>query len=278
MRLFAVLLLLALSACAARPLPGMREPIEPGTFLLQDGTPIGPEHLAAATAEARYVLVGEGHDVACDHDAQAAVVRALAGREPAVGLEMVSFERQPVLDRFAAGELSLAELDEALSWRERWGVPFALYQPIFAAAAEAGLPVVALNLPAEAVRRVSREGPGALPQEVPEILPPPPEQEPMLRRAFDAHGQGSDEAFERFVRIQSLWDTAMAQGAVASSRVRNRPVIVLAGAGHVTNGWGIGHRLRLLDPGAGVVEVMPWRGEEPIDPAQAALFFYCPAK
>jgi len=274
----ALLCPLLLGACAARTLPGVRGAIEPGAFLLADGTPITAAQLAAATEGARYVLVGESHDSGCDHAAQAAVVRALAGREPVVGLEMVSTERQEVLDRFHRGAIGVDDLDGALAWRERWGLPFDLYRPIFEAAAEARLQVVALNVPREVARQVSQQGTAALPPEVPELVPPLPEQEPMLRESFRAHGNGSEEAFERFVRVQSLWDTAMARAAIAWSHDLGRPVVILAGAGHVTNGWGIGHRLRHLDPGAGVAEVMPWRGTAPIDPAQAALFFYCPAE
>jgi len=278
MRLSAAIAALPLVLACAGPgrfLPDER-PIEPGTFLAADGAALAPDHLAARTAGARYVLVGEAHDRACDHEAQAALVRALAPRGPVVGLEMVAADHQEVLDRFSAGELPIDALPEALAWEARWGQPFSIYRPIFAAAAEAGLPVAALNLPAEVVRRVGAEGEAALPPEIPALIPPPPEQEPMLRRAFEAHGRGGAAAWDRFVRVQSLWDTAMAVAARTWSRRLDRPVIVLAGAGHVANGWGIAHRLRHLDPGAGVVSVMPWRGEAPIDPAEADLFYYCP--
>ncbi len=285
MRLLASLLLSALflTACAgpggtARKLEPAAE-LEPGTLLTPAGEALGPDQLAAAVADARYVLVGEGHDSACDHRVQAAIVRALSARAPVVGLEMVSTERQDVLDRFHAGEVTVEELDGALGWEKKWGVPFALYRPIFDEAAAAQLPVAALNVPAEVVRQVSREGESALPPEVPALLPPPPEQEEMLRTAYESHAHGaqpSEEGFARFLRVQSLWDTAMAGAAKTWSRRLDRPVVVLAGAGHVSHGWGIGHRLAQLDPGAGIVEVVPWRGAEAIDPAAGDFFFYCP--
>lgn len=146
-------------------------------------------------------------------------------------------------------------------------------------ARERGLPIVALNLPHEVVRRVGREGEAALPPEVPEPIPPPPEQEAMLRRAFRAHAHAEkdgEEGFARFVRVQSLWDTAMAQAALEASGAEGLPVVILAGAGHVTNGWGIAHRLARLAPDASSVAVMPWRGDRPLDSAQAPFFFYCP--
>ena len=280
MRLFALVALL-LAGCAGPRAAGHAAPIEaeglePGSLLTPAGEPLSLATFASATESARYILVGEAHDNACDHRVQAAVVATLAERLPVVGLEMVSTERQPILDRFAAGEIAMGELEEALDWQERWGVPFEIYRPIFEAAALSSLPVAALNLPREAVRQVSREGASALPPEVPALIPPPKEQVPMLRRAFEAHGHGTEEDFARFVRIQSLWDTAMARNSIAFGERFGAPVVILAGNGHVQHGWGIGHRLRLLQPEAEVVEVVPWRGREPIDPGAGRFFFYCP--
>jgi uncharacterized iron-regulated protein len=296
-RWLAVSLLLAASACAgphhqARTRSGV-EDLAPGDFLAPGRGRIAPAALAAAAAGARYVLVGESHDNACDHRAQAAVVAALAdaGRPPAVGLEQVDVQRQPVLDRFSRGELDVASLPADLDWQAKWGVDFDRYRPIFAVAAARHLPVVALNLPAELVRAFGAKGAGGLPPEgrallPPEILPPPAEQEATLRRAFEAHhhdphataaGPGGEDPVARFARVQSLWDTTMAARAIDAARRLDRPVAILAGAGHVERGWGIESRLARLDPGGPVLSILPWRGGEDLDPADADLFFYCPA-
>ncbi len=282
MRLFlAVALPLLATACATRgPSLAARQGLEPGTLVTGGGDPVPLATWAQAAAGARYVLIGEGHDQACDHRTQAQLVAALASSGPVVGLEMVSTERQPVLDRFASGEVTVAELGDALAWQEKWGVPFDMYRPIFEAAQVSGLPVAALNLPADQVRKVSREGVEALPPEIPALIPPPPGQEAFLRETFEAHthGEPTEYAFERFVRVQSLWDTAMARAAQTWNERTGKPVVVLAGAGHVMHGWGIAHRLRQLDPGAAITLVVPWRGTADIDPAEADFFFYCPAE
>ena len=69
----------------------------------------------------------------------------------------------------------------------------------------------------------------------------------------------SDEALERFLLVQSLWDSAMAHQAVRVRVAHGGPVVILAGGGHVEFGWGIARRIRLLDPDARVLLVMPWR-------------------
>lgn len=295
-----VILLLAstllAAACAgphreARTRSGV-EDLLPGDFLAPGRGRIDPGAVAAAAREARYVLVGESHDNACDHRAQAAVLAALvdAGRPPAVGLEQVDVERQEALDRFSSGHLALGALPAALDWKARWGVDFDRYRPIFAVADDRRLPLVALNLPASLVRTFGEQGESGLSSESrallpPEIFPPPPEQEARLREAFEAHrhgdhgggaGPGGEDPVARFSRVQSLWDTAMAGRAVDAASRLGRPVAILAGAGHVEHGWGIESRLARLDPGGHVLSVLPWRGDGELDPAAADLFFFCP--
>ncbi len=79
---------------------------------------------------------------------------------------------------------------------------------------------------------------------------------------------------ERFLFIQSLWDSAMAENAAKARQRTGRPMLILAGGGHVESGWGIARRLRVFDPGAKILLVMPFSGSAPPDPGAADLFFY----
>jgi membrane-associated protease RseP (regulator of RpoE activity) len=109
----------------------------------------------------------------------------------------------------------------------------------------------------------------------------------------------TDEALERFLLVQSLWDSAMAHQAVRVRVAHGGPVVILAGGGHVEFGWGIARRIRLLDPDARMLLVMPWRiapdaegaspaaaagnkpaaaADTPPDAAQADLFWVCRAE
>lgn len=254
---------------------------EPGG-LFTTGGPLGSRAFARLAKDARFVLVGESHGSACDHRVQAELIRALSPRKPAIGLEMVEEARQPILDRFASGAMEEDDLAEALGWSESWGVDFDLYRPIFEVAAAEGLPLVALNLPREWVRTVGRQGLEGLSsdqrRQLPPVLPPPPAQQAMLRQAFEAHmGREHDgEAFQRFMEAQSLWDSQMAARALEASETLDRPVVIVAGAGHVTYGWGIASRLEALAPSSRILLVMPWRGGEPPDPAEADVWYHCP--
>lgn len=330
--LLCVLCLVSLFAagCSVKRAPVADGGHAPGAFVLPGGGPLSDAALAGRAARADYVLVGESHDRAEDHKAQARLLRLLAGRgqRVALGLEMLPRDRfDEALRDFAAGRRSLDALPAALDWERSWGYDFSLYQPIFAAALDSGVPIYGLNIEHELRRAVSRKGlEGLSAQErsrLPErIIPPLPEQRDKLTAFFLAHGSmmrraphagpsaGSGAgplvapvampgirdgrevsvilpvslraAFERFLLIQSLWDSTMAEQAAAVLARERRaapgagPLVILAGGGHVEYGYGIAHRLALLDPGAVIFSVMPFSG--PVPGANLAdAFYYSPA-
>ncbi|WP_300161315.1 ChaN family lipoprotein [Solidesulfovibrio sp.] len=302
-----------LGGCAGKAaLSGAGQPpVAPESLLTAAGAPLSPAAFAADFARADYILVGEEHPNPCDHLAQAAVIRRLAaaGVRPAIGLEMVPADRQDVLDAFHSGKLAVADLPHALDWGRTWGYPFALYAPIFEAAREYGLPVFALNAPEGLARKSGRLGlDGLSPAEraaLPgQVVPPDPAQVEELKELFASHAAMMEKAakaakdkggkpagrpkapapapsgrdrFAGFVAVQALWDTQMAQRAVYARALTGRPVVIVAGGGHVERGWGIAKRLAVFDPGARIVTVMPHRGGDAPDAALAGYFYACPA-
>jgi len=287
-----VLLLLAglallLGGCAKPSAVGSASKVLPGEIFAPG--PDGPQavDVAERAKGVDYLLVGEGHGSACDHRVQADVIAALAaaGLNPVVGLEMVAVDKQPVLDRFNAGEIEPVAMEQALDWKNTWGHDFSGYLPVFEAAKKSGTPLVALNVPKGVVGAVSQGGV----ENVAEadrvflplaVIPPGDEQVASLRREFSRHKEmmGADRAkaeLDRFMLVQSLWDTAMAGNAVREHKRLGRPVVILAGAGHVEYGWGIARRIAMMQPGAAILSVEPWRGLDEPDPAEGDLFFYC---
>lgn len=278
----------------------------PASLVTAQATPLDTVAMTGLFSKADYVLAGEEHPNPCDHEAQTGIVRRMTamGLRPVIGFEMVPADRQAVLDAFNAGKLAVADLPRALDWQRTWGYDFALYAPVFEAAREYGLPTFALNVPKGLVRKVARQGLGALsPRERASLpgalVPPDPAQLAALREVFDQHAAmragkpgkpaplaakapepksapGDDAAFTRFTTVQSLWDTQMAARAHLARVRSGRPVVIIAGGGHVERGWGIARRLAHFDPTARIVTIMPWRGGPLPDPEDARLFFACP--
>ncbi|OGR36659.1 MAG: hypothetical protein A2051_02105 [Desulfovibrionales bacterium GWA2_65_9] len=308
--LLAALFLLGACARPAPQQPAMQVsflPV-PGEFLTDQGDRLAPEGLRQRAAAAAYILVGESHGNPCDHEAEARILTILAHAKvpPAaqivVGLEMAPAALNPVLKEFSGGTIASEDLERRLDWKTNWGHPFAKYLPVFRAIRDWKLPVVGLNVPPGVIRRLSAaamanasaadpvaalsaEDRATLPAR---IIPPAPEQLAFLREVMGSHpkqaqkpaataaGASVDPRQEaRFLLIQSVWDSAMAEQAVNARKALGRPVVLLAGAAHVEGGLGIARRLRVLDPGATVLLISPWRGDA-FDRADADVRVYCP--
>jgi uncharacterized iron-regulated protein len=262
----------------------------PGDFVSVSGEPLSLDDVLKLARDKDYILIGEDHRNVCDHSVQQRVLAALAGSDtpPVVGLEMVAADKQPVLDDFAAGMVSVDDLEAELEWSERWGSPFSLFRGHFEIIRRHSLPVAGLNVPSAVTRKIARQGIDALdPDErawLPaEIVPVPNAQVPYLDAVLDQHAGRDTRSMEadaatrreRFFLVQSIWDSAMAEQAVALRRKYDWPVLVVAGGGHVEHGWGIARRISRFDPGARILLLMPWRGGE-FEPDAANAFFFCP--
>jgi uncharacterized iron-regulated protein len=115
---------------------------------------------------------------------------------------------------------------------------------------------------------------------------------PLRRKRPEADSGGAETApqgLDRFILIQSLWDSTMAEQAVelrkfAHLRQRRQSpqaappaMIILAGAGHVEYGYGIASRIQELDPGARIALVLPFSGEAP-EPDAADIYYRSEAR
>ncbi len=291
-RRVAVLLVLALAASMGACVKQVPHPALDVTFLPQKGEFISKygdrltlEEITGISRDKDYILIGEGHKNPYDHKVQQVLLAALAAtdRPPSVGLEMVGVDKQPVLDDFAKGQVEIDELKEELQWNTTWGYPFSLFRPLFETINRNSLPVAGLNVPSSVIRKISKQGLDGLEDGERAFLPrqiitPSSEQLAFLDMIYSQHeGRDADNATgrDRFRLIQSIWDSKMAEEAVRLRKEFKWPVLVIAGSGHVENGWGIARRIRHLDPGAKILLLMPWRGGE-FDKESGDAFFYCP--
>ncbi len=229
---------------------------------------IDPAVLPARLARARFVLLGEKHDNPDHHQLQATIVRALvaAGRRPAVAFEMLDTTQAPALARhLAASPRDAHGLGDAVGWREAGWPPWRLYEPIAHAAVDAGLPIIAANLPAGLISSVARGNMS--------VLPPSLVTTHGLDRALsvdahasmaaeirDAHcGHAAEPMISNMVSAQRARDAHMAEAMVTAA---SDGAILIAGAGHVRRDRGAPLYLRARAPGATIatvafVEVQP---------------------
>lgn len=114
-------------------------------------------------------------------------------------------------------------------------------------------------------RTESKTGETAMPE--PDKKPPVEAME--AKKADPAQGPLKAGDPQRFLLIQSLWDTSMAESAFKARQESGRPVVIIAGSGHVESGYGIAHRLNTLAPGQKILLVLPLA--KPFDAADEKL-------
>ena len=260
-RLFALAAALFAGAAHAQSCP------EPAVWTLPGGE---RPRVAAATAllddmaQRDVVLLGETHDEMDHHRWQLQTLAALHARRPdmVIGFEMFPRRVQPVLDRWVAGELTVAEFLDQAEWERNWNMPAELYLPLFQFARINRIPLLALNIERKLSRAITEKGWDAVPEAEREGVgrPAPPaeayreqlfavfKEHPTLR---DKGGKGarpkkSDAAFRFFVESQTAWDRAMAE-ALARRAGAGKPLVVgVMGSGHLRHGHGVPQQLRDL--------------------------------
>jgi uncharacterized iron-regulated protein len=218
--------------------------------------------LVTRLARAHFVLLGEKHDNPDHHLLQAEVLRSLiaAGRRPAVGFEMFGLDNaDAIAAHLAVAPNDAAGLGTAVNWNQSGWPDWAMYQPIAEAALEAKLRIVATNLPLAAARTMVKDGPAALEPRIRRELDldrPLPEAifAKMAADIRNSHcGYGSEQSVGAMAGVQRARDAQMAQSLIAAGDPDG--AVLVAGAGHVRNDYGIPVYLSAKAADKGVVSI-----------------------
>jgi uncharacterized iron-regulated protein len=197
------------------------------------------QDLRAAVASAGLLLLGEVHDNADHHLLQARLVRVATagGKRPAIAFEMLDETEQKAVDAATAGgRASPEDIRDAVRWDESGWPAFAVYRPVFDAALDARLPIVAANLPRDRIRAASRTGVGALPDAVRERIerqgPLSPELKAEMRvEMAESHcGELPDSMLDPLIVGQRARDAQLASSVV--EHATEDGAILITGSGH----------------------------------------------
>jgi len=267
----ALVALALLGGCAPRPgsapapaagaWPGAGHPLAGRIWDVGAARFLDAPALAGRLVTARFVLLGEKHDNPEHHRRQAELLRALvaAGRRPAVVFEMLAVDQEPQLAaHLARAPRDAAGLGAAVGWEQRGWPPWALYAPIAEVALDAGLALVAGDLPRALQVAVRREGLGALEAGLRARTGLDRPLDPATRAAMaaalrEAHcGYAPEGALDRMVDVQRARDAHLAARLAAAP---GDGAVLIAGAGHVRRDWGVPVYLARLAPAADVASV-----------------------
>ena len=292
---------LLLIACGGRQSPDMEAPAPltlaltagGGTFEVEvaadrvvlldpgSGALVSVEDIVVDGA-ADVIYVGEEHDQAAHHALQTQIAQALVDRGwSGIGVEMVDWRYQHVLDEYAGGDRSERWLRRNLDWEENWGMEWLLYEPVFVIGKTYRGELLALNAPRALSARVFEVGLDGLTDEEREQLPADFDMSNAAYRSFladalAAHGDEADaDTLRRFEEAQLTWDESMAQTlAEAIQADHSRRWVIAVGSGHVRHGWGVPSRVARRVTVEDLTIVCTALGRDGADPhaeAQAAI-------
>lgn len=222
----------------------------------------------------RVVLLGESHDRYEDHRWQLQTITALQVQHPmlVLGFEMFPRSSQAALDEWVGGGVGEAEFLDHSRWAEVWGMPPALYLPLFHFARMNRVPMVGLNVGRDLVARVAKEGWANIPEEDRAGLSTPAPASPAYREWLEevyqehaANDETASDGLESFIEAQLVRDRAFAE-AIRDALVAHPDALVVGvmGAGHVEHRWGVPHQLASLGIGD-VAVLLPWERSDPCE-------------
>ncbi|MEW6003604.1 MAG: ChaN family lipoprotein, partial [Nitrospirota bacterium] len=213
------------------------------------------EEIVNGISDKSVIYLGERHTNYEDHKAQLQVIMGLfeKGRKFAIGMEMFQKPFQKALDEYISGAISEKDFLKKSQYFKRWGVDYNLYREIIEFAKAKNIPVIALNISSEIIKKVSRGGLDALTQEEKKEIPGDMDMSDddyrnWLKKIFEEHENLEAKNFDYFYQSQILWDETMAHSVDLFLRERpDHQIIVLSGIGHIMYGSGIPKRAYRLN-------------------------------
>jgi uncharacterized iron-regulated protein len=250
-----------------------------GSWTVPGGGEISGTEVISNTINQSVVLLGEAHANLEHHRWQLQMLASLHTRHPdmVIGFEMFPRRVQKALDKWVAGNFSVAEFLDAADWKHGWSIDAKAYLPLFHFARMNKIPMVALNIDSRLRKEISLKGFDDLLEDKLKGVTRPAEPSDayleylmLIYKKHDRNNKDKDKDeistddsdFLRFVRGQQLWDRAMAQALYLALTRPGRPLVVgIMGAGHIRHGYGVPHQL--MDLGIkDVAMLLPWESNK----------------
>jgi len=199
----------------------------------------------------RIVMIGETHTNQSHHDVQLKVIKGLveAGKAVVLALEMYNPKQNEALAAWSSGNTDPNTFLEQTDFLTTWSHNYRYYKAIFDYAREKHIIMYGANVERKYASKIGRGGLGSLSEDdkknIPEIDTSTIEHKFLIKTMMQGMDATMPRQFRNMYPAQSLWDTAMGEGAIkAAKKHPEATVVVLAGSGHVVYNLGIGRIIK----------------------------------
>lgn len=247
------------------------KPIEDAAVTAGPACPMTPlNHLGVAimsrVARGSLILMGEVHDNLEHHRLRAGLLPVMPGNS-AIVFEQIRADQQAGLDQFADFNTkarrpgTAGDLFRFLDWDNSGWPSSEIYKPLFQAAIDAKLPILAGDPSKETLRAVGKQGEAALAPEERARLQLDQPLAAALAGALNVELKEGhcnllpDSALPRMQQVQRFRDATLADNLLKAAE-KHGSAFLIAGNGHVRTDRGVPWYLRQRAPGRKVVSVM----------------------
>jgi uncharacterized iron-regulated protein len=266
--LLLLLYILTLSACALRTAsppsdtvvltPARGAQLQGTVVKLSTQRTLSFDAFVKAVAQAQVVAVGEEHYHPDIQAFELRLLQALTQHRPqrvALAMEFLERDMQSAVDAYLSGNSDTATLQTQIKATPAF---IQYYFPLMQYARQAGVPLLALNVPRSLARRVTKEGLQAVAESLPPperaylaatFLPMTSQYRTYFLQAVAAAHPLPEEQRERFVEAAHLKEDTMAESLAAFlERTADVTVLAIAGRFHFDYGLAIPALLRQRRP------------------------------
>ena len=254
----AILLALTTSVLGGAVAPASAQAPASSDVILEGstGAPLTREVLLTRLQGADFVLLGEVHDNAIQHQLRAELIGASASKQPAIVFEQFPWGADSVLQTNPTSPIE-DWLDRAGFDRKNWRWP--MHQALVDVTVKYGLPRYGSQLSRDRLRPVLQGGPAAAPPPLGDLMVQVPLSEAGAQALEQALAEGHcGELPQNMVPMmrtaQEARDAAMTDALFRAAQ-DGRPAWLIAGNGHVGRDYGVPRFLAQLAPAKQVVVV-----------------------
>lgn len=273
--IFLVMAIFSLTACQTYPPQAFdpkyditEHPLIDKVWSTSEKSYITMDKLKTQVLNYNVILLGETHDNARHHQLQALFIQHLHNnqRSPTVAFEMLNRSQQDIINQFQTAHGNVRDktdsFAEVVQWQKTGWPDWPYYRPVFYAAIENNLPVIAANQDRKTIRKVIKQGSEILDQNYQDLLKKYQYNDTLKQKleqeVLSAHcDMLPEKMLSPMLMGQQVRDLSMALAmqSTLTGKEATESAVLIAGSGHTRTDYGVPYYLQQEAPELNTISI-----------------------